>query len=195
MRKLTSLLGFPVEAFFIAHSEASRKGANALNMENVFRNWYERIMNDPQRIDETRQAQGVLKSVRSVAIVGISKDVHKDSHYVGRYLQHAGYRIFPVNPSASSILGQPAYAALSDIPERVDAVSVFRKTSDLPEVVRQALPLQPKAIWIQLGIEPHDDAVELARNAGIVVFTHRCIKVDHQFLIRNPYSPNRRTYV
>lgn len=164
-------------------------------MENVFRNWYDRMMKDPRRAEETEHARDILKSVRSVAIVGISKDVHKDSHDVGRYLQHAGYRIFPVNPSASSILGQPAHATLSDISERVDAISIFRKTSDLPEVVRQAIPLQPRAIWIQLGIEPHDDAVELARNAGIAVFTHRCIKVDHQFLIRIPYPQTRRTYV
>tara|TARA_R100001143_G_scaffold53522_1_gene49032 strand:- start:38693 stop:39136 length:444 start_codon:yes stop_codon:yes gene_type:complete len=134
---------------------------------------------------ETDSVEKVLDEIKTIAIVGISRNRHKDSNFVGRYLQNAGYKIIPVNPGADEILGEKAYADLSSIPEKVDVVDIFIKPEDVPQIVDQALKINPVAIWLQLGTGEHPEEMKKAEQAGVMMLQNRCIKVDHQFLIRN----------
>jgi len=157
-------------------------------MEPVFRAWYERkMLATPELIDETNRVRQLLKEIKTVAIVGISKDQHKDSHYVGRYLKNAGYKIVPVNPSADEILGERCYKALKEIPFPVDTVDVFRKAADLPGVLEETREIGSRVFWIQLGIHPGEETLRRADEIGITLIKHRCMKVDHQFLMRTPH--------
>ncbi len=139
----------------------------------------------PELAAETDAIEELLREIKNIAIVGISRNQHKDSHFVGRYLQKAGYTIFPVNPGADEILGLKAYPDLKSIPAKVDAVDVFVKPEFVPKVVDQSLELQPKAIWLQLGVGTHNTEAEKAQMAGVRTVQNRCIKADHQFLIRD----------
>lgn len=139
----------------------------------------------PELSQETDQIETFLDTIKTIAIVGISRNKHKDSHYVGRYLQKAGYTIYPVNPGADEILGVKAYPDLKSIPEKIDAVDVFIKPEYVPEVVDQSLLINPKVIWLQLGTGTHPNEVEKAKDAGVMMVQNRCMKVDHQFLIRD----------
>lgn len=143
--------------------------------------------------EETDRVEELLHEIKTIAIVGISRNRHKDSHYVGRYLKRAGYRVIPVNPSADSILGETAFPDLTSIPISVDAVDVFVPEEWVPEVVSQSIPLQPKAIWLQLGTGTHPELVELANTENITIVQNRCMKVDHQFLVRDKQKKRNRT--
>jgi len=140
---------------------------------------------NPEISEETDRIEEYLDSIKTIAIVGISRNRHKDSHYVGRYLKKAGYKIIPVNPVADEILGETSYPDLISIPEKVDAVDVFIKPEHVPSVVDQALNVNPQLIWLQTGTGTHPDEVEKARNRGVTIIQNRCMKVDHQFLIRD----------
>jgi len=135
--------------------------------------------------EETDRVQQLLSKIETVAIVGISRNRHKDSRYVGRYLQNAGYTIIPVNPNADEILGEPTYPDLESIPEKVDVVNIFLPPEWIPEVVDQSIPLQPHVIWLQLGTGNHPDQVKRSQKENITMIQNRCMKVDHQFLIRD----------
>lgn len=143
------------------------------------------MLSTPELSDETDRVQELLKQIQTIAIVGISRNRHKDSHYVGSYLKRAGYKIIPVNPKADAILGETAYPDLKSIPENVDAVDVFLPEEWIPEVVRQSTPLEPKAIWLQLGTGNHPAEIERAKKQNIMIVQNRCMKVDHQFLVRD----------
>ena len=154
-------------------------------MEPSFRSWYERKMYaTPQIADETRMVEGLLRRVRTVAIVGISKNEHKDSHYVGRYLKNAGYRIVPINPGSATILGEQCYPTLRSLPFPVDAVDIFRKPEEVLEFVDEAIEIGAWLIWLQLGTGTHPEALKRAAASGRLLIQNRCMKVDHQFLIR-----------
>ncbi len=154
-------------------------------MEPTFRAWYERkMMATPQLVEETALVASLLRRIKTIAIVGISKNEHKDSHYVGRYLKNAGYKIVPVNPGSTTILGEQCYPTLQSIPFPVDAVDVFRKPSEVLGVVDEAIALSAWLIWLQLGTGTHTEAVRRAASAGKLLIQNRCMKVDHQFLIR-----------
>lgn len=133
---------------------------------------------------ETDRAERILEEVKTIAIVGISRNRHRDSQYVARYLQSAGYRIVPVNPGADEILGEKSYPDLKSIPFPVDVVDVFRKPEDIPSVVDEALKINPKVVWLQLGTGEHPEKQKKVESKGIQFVQKRCIKVDHQFLIR-----------
>lgn len=135
--------------------------------------------------NETDRIEVILDSVKTIAIVGISRNRHKDSNFVGRYLQNAGYRIIPVNPGADEILGEKAYPNLQSVPEQIDIVDVFIKPDHVPKIVAEALRLKPKVIWLQLGTGNHPEEKQRAIDAGVMMVQNRCIKVDHQFLIRD----------
>ena len=135
--------------------------------------------------EETDRIQQLLTNIETVAIVGISRNQHKDSQYVGRYLKNAGYKIIPVNPNGEEILGETVYQDLQSIPEKVDAVNVFLPPEWIPEVVNQSIPLQPDIIWLQLGTGQHPDQVKKAKEKNIIMIENRCMKVDHQFLVRD----------
>lgn len=139
----------------------------------------------PELSEETDTIEHWLDNIKTIAIVGISRNRHKDSHFVGRYLQKAGYNIIPVNPGADEILGQKAYPDLKSIPEEIDAVDIFIKPEYVPEVVDQALEIDPNVIWLQLGTGEHPNEIEKAKKHGVMMVQNRCMKVDHQFLIRD----------
>lgn len=156
-------------------------------MRTTFNNWYDEKMRATAELSaETDRAEATLDSISTIAIVGLSRSFHKDSQYVGRYLQNAGYRILPVNPSADEILGQQAYPDLKSIPFEVDVVDVFLSPDHLHKAVDQAIELDPKprAIWLQLGTGKHPEEAKKVEGTGIELYQNRCIKVDHQFLIR-----------
>jgi predicted CoA-binding protein len=116
-------------------------------LRSTFNGWYDKKMRaTPELEEETDKIEHWLDRIKTIAIVGISRNRHKDSHFVGRYLQKAGYNIIPVNPGADEILGQKAYPDLKSIPEKVDAVDIFIKPDYVSKVVDQALEINPKVI-------------------------------------------------
>lgn len=154
-------------------------------MRNTFNSWYEKKMRaTPQLSDETDLIEDWLGKIKTIAIMGISRNRHKDSYFVGRYLKKAGYKIIPVNPAADTILGEKAYPDLKSIPEKIDVVDVFIRPEYIPEVVNQSLEIQPKLIWLQLGTGEHPSEAEKAEQSDVILVQNRCMKVDHQFLIR-----------
>lgn len=162
-------------------------------MKSTFNNWYDQKMYaTPELAEETGRVEALLGQIKTIAVVGVSKQVQKDSHFVARYLKNAGYRVIPVNPTATELLDQTCYPDLASIPEPVDAVDIFRRPEDIPSTVREALALRPRVIWCQLGTGDHPDLKAEVQSHGIAFIQERCMKVDHQFLIR-PHSDTRST--
>ena len=119
----------------------------------------------------------VLQRSKVIAVVGISRYQHKEAGRVPRQMQMAGYRIIPVNPYADVLLGEKVYRSLEDIPEPVDLVNVFRPSAETPDVVRQAVAIGAKAVWLQLGIAS-EEARRIAEEAGLDYVENRCIAVE-----------------
>lgn len=120
----------------------------------------------------------VLKTSRTIAVVGLSNRRHRPSYGVSQYLQSVGYRIIPVNPAETEGLGEKCYARLEDIPERVDVVDIFRRSEFVPEIVESAIRIGARAVWMQEGVI-HADAAERARRAGLFVVMNACILKEH----------------
>ena len=125
----------------------------------------------------------LFETVRTIAVVGCSPRPERAGHYVARYLQELGYRIIPVNPGQTEILGEKCYASLRDIPEPVDMVDCFRRAEDIPPVVEDAIAIGAKFVWMQLGIV-NEEAAQRAMEAGIEVVMDRCPKIDYPRLFR-----------
>ena len=121
----------------------------------------------------------ILKNYKVIAVVGLSSSPARPSHKVSEYMQRAGYRIIPVNPNESEVLGEKSYARLEDVPEKIEIVNVFRKPEDVPPVVEAAIRVGAKVLWMQLGIE-NAEAAEEARRAGMIVVEDACIFVEHR---------------
>ncbi|MGI0026685.1 MAG: CoA-binding protein [Nitrosopumilaceae archaeon] len=119
--------------------------------------------------------------LKNIAVVGMSKNPEKAAHYVPKYLAEKGYNIIPVNPTTNEILGKKCYSELSDIPEYVDIVDVFRPSEQVMPVINEAIKLKPKVIWLQEGIH-NIEAESLAQKAGIEVIFNRCMLAEHQRL-------------
>jgi len=119
--------------------------------------------------------------LKNIAVVGMSKNPEKAAHYVPKYLAEKGYNIIPVNPTADEILGKKSYSELSDIPEHVDIVDVFRPSDQVMSVIDEAIKLNPKVIWLQEGIH-NAEAESLAQKGGIEVVFNRCMLAEHQRL-------------
>ena len=115
---------------------------------------------------------------KRVAVVGLSANELRASNFVGRYLQLHGYEVIPVNPREEFILGRPAYASLSEIPEPVDTVDVFRDPSALPAIAEEAVATGAKCLWMQFGVISVD-AAGIASSGGLDVIMDRCLKVEH----------------
>ncbi len=122
---------------------------------------------------------GILRSARTIAVVGLSSNPMRASHGVAEYLKNAGYRIIPVNPNETEVLGEKSYAGLEDVPEPVDIVDVFRRAEEVPAVAESAIGIGAKVLWMQLGIE-NAEAAERARTAGLVVLEDSCLMVEHK---------------
>ena len=120
----------------------------------------------------------ILLAARTVAVVGLSSNVLRASHFVGFYLLRHGYRVVPVNPREREVLGERAYASLRDVPFEVDVVDVFRQPDALPGIVEDALAIRARVIWTQFGVI-NLAAAERARRGGMTVIMDRCMKVEH----------------
>lgn len=129
-------------------------------------------------LTDKKEIHEILTNSRTIAVVGLSPKDSRPSNQVARYLQEAGYRVIPVNPGQTEILGEKCYASLLDIPEPVDIVDIFRRPEDVPPVVEQAIAIKAGVVWMQLGIV-NEEAAEKARNAGLTVIMDRCLKIDH----------------
>ena len=127
----------------------------------------------------------LLKSSRTIAVVGLSSRKFRPSYGVSQYMQAAGYRIIPVNPEEKEVLGEKCCARLEDVAEKIDIVDIFRRSEFVPEVVESAIRVGAKAIWMQEGVI-HADAAEKARRAGLFVVMDLCILKEHakRFRIR-----------
>jgi hypothetical protein len=116
---------------------------------------------------------------RTIAVVGLSENPAKPSHYVSEYMQKHGYKIYPVNPSIQTVLGEQSYPSLSALPVKPDVVNVFRLPSQIPAIVDEMLALGLNELWVQQGIV-NLEAAERAERGGIVVVMDRCIMVEHR---------------
>lgn len=120
----------------------------------------------------------LLRTARTIAVVGLSAKPDRPSHDVAAYMQRNGYKIIPVNPNETEVLGERSYPSLRDIPEPVDIVNVFRRSEAVPPIAQEAVEIGAKALWLQLGvISP--EGKEIAEQGGLRVIMDRCIKVDH----------------
>ena len=133
-------------------------------------------MNEPATIAS-------MLAAKTIAVVGLSDDPTKPSHYVSAYMQAAGKRILPVNPSVDRVLGEKSYASLRDLPERPDLVNIFRLPRAIPGLVDEMIELGFEAMWMQLGIR-HEGAAIKAEAHDIRVVMDRCIMVDHRMMRR-----------
>lgn len=125
----------------------------------------------------------ILTHCRTIAVVGLSPKPHRASFDVARYMQANGYRIIPVNPNVSEVLGEKAYASLREAAqhENIDLVNCFRNSEDIPPIVDDAIAVGAKAVWMQLGIT-HPVAAAKAEAAGLLVVQDHCLKIDHRVL-------------
>ena len=126
----------------------------------------------------------IFNNCRTIAVVGLSPKPHRASFEVSRYMQAAGYRIIPVNPNATEVLGEKAYATLREAAqhEKIDLVNCFRNSEDIPPIVEDAIAIGAKAVWMQLGVS-HAAAAARAEAAGLLVVQDKCLKIDHRVLL------------
>ena len=131
-------------------------------------------------MSETETIRHILRTCRTVAVVGLSPKPHRASFEVARYMQAQGWRIIPINPNATGILGEKAYPSLSEAAqhERIELVNVFRNSVDVPPVAADAIAIGAQALWLQLGIE-NADAANAAQAAGLSVVQNKCLMVEH----------------
>ena len=128
---------------------------------------------------DDNEIKKILTDYKNIAVVGASRDPSKASYTVSKYLKEHGYKIFPVNPYADNILGEKAYLSLSEIKEPVDIVDIFRPAGEAYAIVKEAIKLKPKVIWMQLGIKSIE-ASKLAEKNNIDAVMDRCIMAEHK---------------
>ena len=133
---------------------------------------------DLERYQDALTIQRVLLAAKTIAIVGLSGNLLRASYFVGFYLQRHGYRVIPVNPRESEILGERSFANLRDIPVAVDIVNVFRAPAALPGIAREAVAIGAKCLWCQFTVI-NEEGARIAEDGGLSVIMDRCIKVEH----------------
>ena len=121
----------------------------------------------------------LLKTAKTIAVVGLTDSPMRPSYGVSHYMQSQGYRIIPVNPNITEWMGEKAYPSLLDVPEKIDIVNIFRRSEAVPEVVEHAIQIKAPVIWMQEGVV-HEKAAEKARQAGIFVVMDLCILKEHR---------------
>ena len=124
-----------------------------------------------------------LREAKTIAVVGLSGRRYRPSHGVAEYLQRAGYRVIPVNPRETEVLGEKAYPDLASVPLPVDIVDIFRRSEHVPEIVEEAIRIGAKMVWMQEGVI-HENAAQSALAAGLEVVMDRCILKEHRRLLR-----------
>ncbi len=137
------------------------------------------------------ELRNVLTGARTIAVVGLSDKPERDSNEIARYLQAQGYRIVPVNPMLSEVLGEKSYPSLAAVPPevRIDVVDIFRRSDQVPPIVDDAIARKAPVVWMQLGVE-HAAAAAKARAAGATVYENLCIMVQHRRLHIPPVARN-----
>ena len=128
-----------------------------------------------------RRVAEILRQSRTIAVVGLSSKRFRPSYGVAEYMQRSGYRIVPVNPEESEVLGEKSYPDLDSVPEAIDIVDIFRRSEFVPEIVEAAIRKGAKAIWMQEGVI-HEEAARRAAEAGLDVVMDRCILKEHRRL-------------
>jgi predicted CoA-binding protein len=128
--------------------------------------------------DDTEKLRRILKTTRTIAVVGLSAQWHRPSYFAAKYLQDHGYRIIPVNPMYDDVLGEKCYKSLRDIPGPVDMVDCFRKSAEIPAIAEDAIAMGAKVLWMQLGVT-NAQARARAEEAGLEVIEDRCVKIEH----------------
>jgi hypothetical protein len=129
-------------------------------------------------MDEISRLRKILHHHKTIAVVGLSADWHRPSYFAAKYMQEHGYRIIPVNPRYEEILGERCYASLSDIPEPVDMVDLFRRADDTPPLAEEAVAIGAKCLWLQLGVR-NAQSRAIAEAAGLDYVENRCVKIEH----------------
>ncbi|MFC2133917.1 CoA-binding protein [Bacteroidota bacterium] len=124
----------------------------------------------------------ILTDYKNIAVIGCSSNPSKAAHEIPKYLQSQGYKIIPVNPFSEEILGEKCYKKITDIKEEVDIVNVFRPSEETPVIVRESLKVNPKVVWMQLGIE-NKEAEKIAEENNIKIIMNKCMMVEHMKLI------------
>lgn len=127
----------------------------------------------------------LLRSARTIAVVGLSNNRGRASYGVSAYMQRSGYRIIPVNPGETEVLGEKSYARLEDVPEHIDIVNIFRRSEYVADIVDSAIQVGAGAIWMQEGVVD-ETAAEKARKAGLAVVMDRCILKEHHRIGMRP---------
>ncbi|GAA4701773.1 CoA-binding protein [Nocardioides conyzicola] len=135
-------------------------------------------MTDLGRFQDPLVIQRVLHSAKTIAVVGLSANELRASYFVGYYLKRHGYRVIPVNPRETEILGETSYASLRDVPVPVDIVNVFRAPDALPEIAADTVAIGAGAMWCQFGVV-NDEGNRIAEDGGVDLVVDRCIKVEH----------------
>ena len=133
---------------------------------------------DHHKYQDPATIRSILSATKTIAIVGLSPKSERPSYFVGSYLKSEGYRVIPVNPRASEILGEKSYPDLLSIPDPVDVVDVFRQPEECVDIARQAVQIGAKALWLQLRIV-NFEAARIASEAGLKVVMDRCMKIEH----------------
>ena len=140
-------------------------------------------MSDSRAVEPSdAEVKKLLRDAHTIAVVGLSSSRFRASFGVSQYMQSAGYRVIPVNPNESEVLGEKAYARLEDVPEKIDVVNVFRRSEFVPEIVDSAIRLGARAIWMQEGVAD-EAAAQRAREAGLFVIMDSCILKEHRRLM------------
>ena len=130
-----------------------------------------------------KQLSEIFESSRTIAVVGVSSKRYRPSYGVTEYMQRAGYRIIPVNPQETEVLGEKSYPDLDSVPEAVDIVDIFRRSEFVPDIVEAAIRKGVKVIWMQEGVI-HEEAARRAEAAGVTVIMDHCILKEHRRLAR-----------
>jgi len=129
-------------------------------------------------MDDSDKLRRILRTSRTIAVVGLSGQWHRPSYFAAKYMQEHGYRVIPVNPTYDTILGEKSYKTLRDIPEKVDIVDCFRKSAEIPAIAEDAIAIGAKVLWMQLGVV-NPEARRRAESAGLEVVEDHCVKIEH----------------
>ena len=129
-------------------------------------------------VDDIAGIRRILRTSRTIAVVGLSEKWYRPSFFAAKYMQDHGYRIIPVNPSYEEVLGERCYRSVTDVPEPIDIVDCFRKPEEMVPIARQAVKIRAKVLWMQLGIR-NAEAAKIATDAGLDVVMDHCVKIEH----------------
>ena len=129
-------------------------------------------------VDDIAGLRRILSRSRTLAVVGLSAQWYRPSYFAAKYMQDHGYRIIPVNPRYTEVLGEKCYPDMRAIPERVDLVDCFRKSADIPPIAEDAIAIGARVLWMQLGVV-NEEAANRAIGAGLDVVMNRCVKIEH----------------